>query len=45
MSSDSAPRHQSRERALTLLYEADLKGDIIMANDKLKKIAQEKGRN
>ena len=27
MSSDSAPRHQSRERALTLLYEADLKGE------------------
>ena len=27
MSSDPAPRHQSRERALTLLYEADLKGE------------------
>jgi N utilization substance protein B len=24
---DPAPRHQARERALTLLYEADLKGD------------------
>ena len=34
MSADSAPRHQSRERALTLLYEADLKGerpDVILA--------------
>jgi len=27
MSADSAPRHQSRERALTLLYEAELKGE------------------
>jgi N utilization substance protein B len=27
MSTDPAPRHQSRERALTLLYEADLKGE------------------
>ena len=27
MSSDPAPRHQSRERALTLLYEADVKGE------------------
>jgi N utilization substance protein B len=27
MSNDPAPRHQSRERALTLLYEADLKGE------------------
>jgi N utilization substance protein B len=27
MSIDPAPRHQSRERALTLLYEADLKGE------------------
>ncbi|MGD0881993.1 MAG: transcription antitermination factor NusB [Acidimicrobiales bacterium] len=27
MSTDHAPRHQSRERALTLLYEADLKGE------------------
>ena len=27
MSSDPAPRHQSRERALTLLYEAELKGE------------------
>ena len=27
MSADPAPRHQSRERALTLLYEADLKGE------------------
>ena len=27
MSPDSAPRHQSRERALTLLYEADVKGE------------------
>ena len=27
MTADSAPRHQSRERALTLLYEADLKGE------------------
>jgi transcription antitermination protein NusB len=27
MSSDPAPRHQSRQRALTLLYEADLKGE------------------
>jgi N utilization substance protein B len=27
MSSDANPRHQSRERALTLLYEADLKGE------------------
>ena len=27
MSADSAPRHQSRERALTLLYEADVKGE------------------
>jgi len=27
MSRDPAPRHQSRERALTLLYEADLKGE------------------
>jgi N utilization substance protein B len=27
MSADTAPRHQSRERALTLLYEADLKGE------------------
>ena len=26
MPAESAPRHQSRERALTLLYEADLKG-------------------
>ena len=24
---DSAPRHQARERALSLLYEAELKGD------------------
>ena len=35
MSADSAPRHQSRERALTLLYEADLKGerpDVILAD-------------
>jgi len=27
MSIDPAPRHQSRERALTLLYEAELKGE------------------
>ena len=27
MSADPAPRHQSRERALTLLYEAELKGE------------------
>ena len=27
MSADSAPRHQSRQRALTLLYEAELKGE------------------
>ena len=27
MSTDSAPRHQSRERALTLLYEAELKAE------------------
>jgi len=27
MSSDPAPRHQSRERALTLLYEADVKDE------------------
>jgi N utilization substance protein B len=27
MSTDPAPRHQSRERALTLLYEAELKGE------------------
>ena len=27
MSAEPAPRHQSRERALTLLYEADLKGE------------------
>ena len=27
MSADTAPRHQSRERALTLLYEADLKDE------------------
>ena len=27
MSADSAPRHQSRERALPLLYEAELKGE------------------
>jgi len=27
MSADTAPRHQSRERALTLLYEAELKGE------------------
>jgi N utilization substance protein B len=27
MTSDPAPRHQSRERALTLLYEAELKGE------------------
>ena len=27
MSDQPAPRHQSRERALTLLYEADLKGE------------------
>ena len=27
MSNDPAPRHQSRERALTLLYEAELKGE------------------
>ncbi len=27
MSNDPAPRHQSRERAPTLLYEADVKGD------------------
>ncbi|MGA2835943.1 MAG: transcription antitermination factor NusB [Acidimicrobiales bacterium] len=27
MSADHAPRHQARERALTLLYEADLKGE------------------
>jgi N utilization substance protein B len=27
MTTDPAPRHQSRERALTLLYEADLKGE------------------
>jgi len=27
MTADHAPRHQSRERALTLLYEADLKGE------------------
>ena len=27
MTADSAPRHQSRERALTLLYEAELKGE------------------
>ncbi len=27
MNTDHAPRHQSRERALTLLYEADLKGE------------------
>ena len=27
MSSDPAPRHQSRERALTLLYEAAVKGE------------------
>ena len=27
MAADLAPRHQSRERALTLLYEADLKGE------------------
>jgi len=27
MSRGPAPRHQSRERALTLLYEADLKGE------------------
>jgi N utilization substance protein B len=27
MTADPAPRHQSRERALTLLYEADLKGE------------------
>jgi len=27
MSPDTAPRHQSRERALTLMYEADLKGE------------------
>jgi transcription antitermination protein NusB len=25
---DPAPRHQARERALTLLYEADLKGEL-----------------
>ncbi len=27
MTADPAPRHQSRERALTLLYEAELKGE------------------
>lgn len=27
MSSDAAPRHQQRERALSLLYEAELKGE------------------
>ena len=27
MTVDPAPRHQSRERALTLLYEAELKGE------------------
>jgi N utilization substance protein B len=27
MTTDSAPRRQSRERALTLLYEAELKGE------------------
>ena len=27
MTADPAPRHQSRERALTLLYEADVKGE------------------
>lgn len=35
MRADSAPRHQSRERALTLLYEADLKGerpDVVLAD-------------
>lgn len=35
MSADSSPRHQSRERALTLLYEADLKGerpDVVLSD-------------
>ena len=27
MTADHAPRHQSRERALTLMYEAELKGE------------------
>ncbi len=31
MSNDPAPRHQSRERALTLLYEAELKGETPLA--------------
>ena len=31
MSNDPAPRHQSRERALTLLYEAELKGETPIA--------------
>ena len=31
MSNDPAPRHQSRERALTLLFEAELKGETPLA--------------